>query len=129
MARILVVDDEQSVLSIMCTLLQSEGHEVVPALGGNVAMSLIDEGEEFDLMISDIRMTPVNGMQLLEVMADRFPHTSVIMLTAYGQVDTAIRAMELGAFDYIKKPFMVDHLLGVVDRALEFRSFMNSDEE
>jgi len=129
MARILVVDDEQSILSIMCTLLQSEGHEVVPALGGNVALSLLDEGDEFDLMISDIRMSPVNGMQLLEIMADRFPHTSVIMLTAYGQVETAIRAMELGAFDYIKKPFMVDHLMGVVDKALEFRGFMSAEDE
>ena len=123
MAKILIVDDEQSVLSILTTLLETHGHEVVPALGGDVAIHLIDGGNEFDLMISDIRMNPINGMQLLEVVHEKKPDTSVIMLTAYGQVETAIRAMELGAFDYVKKPFNADHLICTVEKALEYRKF------
>ncbi len=126
MARILIVDDEQSILSILTTLLQSEGHEVTPALGGKVAMSLLEETEEaFDLMISDIRMPEIDGMQLLEFVHEKFTKMSVIMLTAYGQVETAIKAMELGAFDYIKKPFKADLLTGTVEKAIECRKYMS----
>ncbi|OVE74212.1 hypothetical protein BVX94_01085 [bacterium B17] len=128
MAKILIVDDEQSVLSVLATLLETHGHEVVPALGGDVAIQLIEDGNEFDLMISDIRMNPVNGMQLLEVVHEKKPDTSVIMLTAYGQVETAIRAMELGAFDYVKKPFNADHLICTVDKALEYREFTSQNK-
>lgn len=126
MAKILVVDDEQSILCVLTTLLQSEGHEVTAALGGKVAMSVLKENkDEFALMISDIRMPEIDGMKLLEYVHEAFPKMSVIMLTAFGQVETAIKAMELGAFDYIKKPFKADFLTGTVEKALEFRQFMN----
>lgn len=127
MARILVVDDEQSILSILMTLLQAEGHEVTPALGGKVAMTVLEENEEFDLMLSDLRMPEIDGLKLLEHVHEKYPKMSVILLTAYGQVETAIRAMELGAFDYIRKPFKADHLTSTVEKALECRTFMTGD--
>ncbi len=122
MSRILVVDDEQSVLSIISTLLNSSGYEVTPALGGEVAAALLTD-DEFDLMISDIRMSDVDGMQLLEMAHETRPDMAVIMLTAYGDVDTAVEAMGLGAFDYVKKPFEADKLLDTVRRALEFHDY------
>ena len=119
MARILLVDDEPSILSVLSTLLKAEGYEVTSVLGGDEALDVV-KNEDFDLMISDIRMSPVNGMQLLAVAHEFKPALSVIMLTAYGSVETAIEAMKLGAFDYVTKPFKVDELLITVTRALNY---------
>ena len=120
MARILLVDDEPSILSVLCTILQAENYEVVPAADGQKAIELI-ENEEFDLVISDIRMTPINGLEILKTVHKECPQTSTIMLTAYGSVETAIEALKLGAFDYVTKPFKVDELLITVQRALAYR--------
>ena len=119
MARILLVDDEPSILSVLSTLLKAEGYEVESALGGEKARDLLNS-ESFDLMIADIRMSPINGMELLRMVHDQIPTMSVIMLTAYGSVETAIEALKLGAFDYVTKPFKVDELLITVQRALEY---------
>jgi DNA-binding NtrC family response regulator len=121
MARILLVDDEPSILSVLSTLLKAEGHEVVPALGGDKAEVILKD-QEFDLMISDIRMSPVDGMQLLTMAHREYPRMAVIMITAYGSVETAVEAMKQGAFDYVTKPFKVDELLITVQRALEYNS-------
>ncbi len=119
MARILLVDDEPSILSVLSTLLKAEGYDVTAVPGGDKAQDVI-RNEDFDLLISDIRMSPVNGMQLLQLVHEVKPQMSVIMLTAYGSVETAIEAMKLGAFDYVTKPFKVDELLITVTRALNY---------
>ena len=118
MARILIVDDELNILDTISNLLGSEGHETVTVLGGQQAVDLI-KNDTFDLMISDIMMKPINGMELLRLAHDVRPDMAVIMLTAYGQVDTAVEAMELGAFEYVAKPFKIDKLLDAVAGALE----------
>lgn len=123
MARILLVDDEPSILNVLSTLLKGQGHDCVPAKGGEQARELIRE-EQFDLMISDIRMTPIDGLELLKLAKRMRPEMVVIMLTAYGSVETAVAAMKEGAFDYVTKPFKVDELLITVQRALEFRSIV-----
>jgi len=122
-ARILLVDDEPSILTVLSTLLKAEGYEVTPVPGGDKAQDVV-RNEDFDLMISDIRMSPVNGMQLLQLAHEVKPQMSVIMLTAYGSVETAIEAMKLGAFDYVTKPFKVDELLITVSRALNYNKTM-----
>ena len=118
MARILLIDDEVDILKVLSMILQSRGHETVMVSDGNEAYQKIGS-EEFDLMICDLRMSPVNGMELLKLAHDVRPAMPVIMLTAYGQVDTAIEALQLGAFDYVKKPFRADELLAIVNKALE----------
>ena len=118
MAKILIVDDELNILDTISNLLESEGHETVTVLGGQQAVDLI-KNDTFDLMISDIMMKPINGMELLRLAHDVRPDMAVIMLTAYGQVDTAVEAMELGAFEYVAKPFKIDKLLDAVAGALE----------
>jgi DNA-binding NtrC family response regulator len=129
MARILLVDDEPSILSVLSTLLKAEGYVVVAALGGEKARDLITSSEEFDLMISDIRMSPVNGMELLKLAHTGRPAMAVIMLTAYGSVETAIEALKLGAFDYITKPFKVDELLITVQRALDYNKALSENAD
>ncbi len=128
MEQILLVDDEPSILSVLNTLLKAEGYEVVSALGGEKARELM-LSQHFDLMISDIRMAPVNGMELLTLAHEEHPKMSVIMLTAYGSVETAIEALKLGAFDYITKPFKVDELLITIRRALEYNHALSENED
>lgn len=128
MARILIVDDEVSILEVMSSILQAEGYETVTTSDGVEAKNLIVAGC-FDLMISDIRMTPVNGMELLRLAHDRCPTMSVIMLTAYGQVETAVEALQLGAFDYVAKPFRTSAFIATVKRALECRQFESGEKD
>lgn len=128
MARVLLVDDEPSILSVLSTLLKAEGYDVVSALGGEKAQELLDQ-ETFALMVTDIRMSPINGMDLLRLAHDQHPAMTVIMLTAYGSVETAIEALKLGAFDYVTKPFKVDELLITVQRALEYSAAMNENAD
>lgn len=119
MAKILLVDDEPSILSVLSVLLKAEGYEVFLADGGEKAVDMV-KSKTYDLMISDIRMRPVDGMQLLKLAREHQPSMSVLMVTGYGSVETAVEALKLGAFDYITKPFKVDELLITVQRALEY---------
>jgi len=119
MSRILLVDDEPNILSVLTTLLKAEGHDVITSRGGDIAQDMIRK-EVYDLMITDIRMSPVDGMQLLKQSRRERAGAAVIMLTAYGSVETAVEAMKEGAFDYVTKPFKVDELLITVKRALEY---------
>lgn len=128
MARILLIDDEVDILKVLSMVLQSHGHETIAVSDGNEAYQIISY-EEFDLMICDLRMSPVNGMELLRLAHDVRPTMPVVMLTAYGQVDTAIEALQLGAFDYVKKPFKTDELLNTVNKALESRKLAEGDTE
>ncbi len=115
--KILVVDDEPSILRLIAALLANAGYEVVKADNGSVAKDLIASGG-YDLVISDIEMRPVSGLSLLEFAREKWPSMPVLMITGYGDADTAVDALKLGAFDYITKPFKVDELLVTVKRAL-----------
>lgn len=123
MARILLVDDEASILNVLCSLLKNEGHESVPVRGGEKALEMV-RSQSFDLMISDVRMSPMDGIELLRRVHTEVPSMAIIMLTAYGSVETAVEAMKEGAFDYVTKPFKVDELLITVRRALQYQNVM-----
>ncbi len=126
MAKILLVDDEPSILSVLSVLLKAEGYEVVPCDGGEKAVELI-KSTPFDLMISDIRMRPIDGMALLKLATENQPTMSVLMVTGYGTVETAVEALKLGAFDYITKPFKLDELIITVKRALEYNKALSEN--
>ncbi len=128
MPRVLLVDDEPSILSVLSTLLKAEGYDVAAALGGEKAQELLKDGA-FDLMVSDIRMSPINGMDLLRQCHEDRPSMPVVMLTAYGSVETAIEALKLGAFDYVTKPFKVDELLITIQRALDYSSALTENAD
>ncbi len=124
--KIILVDDEASILSVLKTLLTVEGYDVSPVQDGNQAIEMI-QGQEFDLMISDIRMTPVNGMELLRAAHEHRPEMVVIMVTAFGSVETAVEALKMGAYDYILKPFKIDELLITVERAIEYKRALSEN--
>jgi DNA-binding NtrC family response regulator len=118
MGRLLIIDDDPRFLQVMVSLLSAQSHEVVTL---TVPDSLIQalEGEPFDLAIFDLHMGQTNGLDLLQYTRDKKPELPVIMLTAYGTVDTALQALKLGAFDYVTKPFKVAEFIAVIDRALK----------
>jgi DNA-binding NtrC family response regulator len=112
----------------MNSLLKAEGYEVMSVQDGNKARDLLNT-EVFDLMITDIRMTPVNGMELLKISRAARPTMPVIILTAFGSVETAIEAMKLGTFDYVTKPFKMDELLITIQRALVYSRALSENLE
>ena len=117
-ARILVVDDERSMQEFLELFFRGEGYEVTTA--GDVESALLHlEGDEFDLVITDIQLPEGSGLDILRAVQDGSPETVVIMITAFASTETAIAAMKLGAYDYITKPFKVDEIRIVVEKALE----------
>jgi len=120
MSRILVVDDELSMRDFLSIMLKKEGHEVVAAENGGSALKVI-QSEIFDLLITDIKMPGVDGMEVLKTVKEVSPETVVIMITAFATTGTAVEAMKLGAYDYITKPFKVDEIRLVIQKALEKR--------
>ncbi|MBI9021348.1 MAG: sigma-54-dependent Fis family transcriptional regulator [Verrucomicrobia bacterium] len=127
MPRILIVDDEPTILNLLNKILTGQGYDTTPASNGEKALQLL-QTESFDLMISDINMTPVNGMELLKKASESYANMGVIMLTAYGTVGTAVEAMKKGAFDYITKPFKLDELVLTVQRALEYHNALTENK-
>jgi len=127
MAQILIVDDERSMREFLEILLQREGHDV--AVCGTASEALLAlEGTDFDLVISDIKMPGITGLELLEKARTVAPETPVVLITAHGSTESAVEAMRLGAYDYLTKPCSVDEICLVVEKALEKRSLSNENQ-
>ena len=118
MQQILVVDDEEVFRTNMARFLRGEGYGVEVAADGARALEMIDD-QEFDLVITDIRMPEVDGMQLLEKVTTRSPDTAVILMTAYASVDTAVAGFRKGAYDYILKPVCFEDVSHKVENVLD----------
>jgi two-component system response regulator HydG len=116
--RILVVDDQRNMRTSTAILLRNEGYAVDEADGGEAALAKLAE-HPFDLMLTDLRMEPMDGLQLLKRAVEVAPQTQVIVMTAYGSIETAVDAMRQGAFDYVTKPFKETELTHRVQKALE----------
>jgi two-component system response regulator AtoC len=116
-ARILVADDELNLRRVLVAMLRRDGHEVVQATDGAEAMELL--GQDVDVVITDLRMPKVDGMEVLRTATRTYPHVPVIMITAYGSVGQAVEAIKAGAFDYIEKPFEQDQIRTIVDKAVK----------
>jgi len=119
--RILVVDDEEAIREIVCSMLAAANYKCKQASSGLKALALLDAGEEFELMLSDLMMADVDGIELLERTKERFPDMPVVMVTAVHDISVALAAIRNGAYDYLLKPFEREQLLATVRRALENR--------
>jgi len=118
--RILVVDDEESIREFFEIMLKREGYEVVTSANGRDALETLKK-HQVDLIISDIQMPEVSGMELLAKVKEIDPEMLFIMITAFGSTETAVEAMKLGAYDYIPKPFKIDEVKIIIRQALEKR--------
>jgi len=118
MAKILVADDELSMRQFLEILLKKEGHEVVCAGDGQEALSSFQR-DPVDLVISDIKMPKMDGLELLRKVKEQRPALAVILVTAYASPEDAIAAMKAGAYDYLTKPFKLEEIKSVIHNALE----------
>ena len=120
MEKILVVDDEQSLREVLSIMLNRTGYAVTSVAGGEEAVELLSR-EIFDLVITDLRMPDVDGMEVLKAAKSASPETVVLVITAFATADSAVEAMKQGAFDYLTKPFQVDEVQLIIRNALEKR--------
>ena len=117
-AHILIVDDETAERVTLGEVLRLESFHVSLAGSGEEALNLLEQGETFDLVILDLRLPGLNGLQVLERLHKLNPETLVILITGYGTLETAIQAMRNGAYDYLLKPCPVEDILATVRRGL-----------
>jgi len=126
-ANILVVDDDAETLDLLREILGEEGYRVVTSSSGEEALE-IGKQELFDVIVSDMRLgTSLNGLDVLRTYKTLQPESEVILITAFGSMETAIEAVKAGAFDYISKPFKIDEVLLQVERALGNRKLVREN--
>jgi two-component system, NtrC family, response regulator AtoC len=120
MSKILVIDDQDGMRRSLVILLRKEGYSVEEAENGARAIAYLESGQ-FDLVITDLKMSPGTGLDVLYYILERHPQTDVVIMTGYGTVDSAVLAMKLGAFDYIVKPFKNEEILHRVRKSIAHR--------
>jgi len=118
--KVLVVDDDLEMCGLISDVLKEEGFSV-QTTGESLEASKIIKREEFDVIVTDLKMKGLKGLDLLEETHRMVPPTPVIIITAFGTIESAIKAMKMGAYDYITKPFQMDELVLTVKKALETR--------
>jgi len=119
-AHILIVDDEPNIRRVLAAMLKREGYEVTTAADGEQALGVLQRSP-VDVVVTDLVMPRLGGLELLRLVGAQFPDVPVIMITAHGTVDTAVEAMKAGAFDYITKPFEQEELKKVIAKASRAR--------
>lgn len=118
--KILIVDDEESLREFLEIMLKREGYDITTASDGEKALKLMKK-QNFDAIITDLQMPKIHGMEVLKQAKDMDPEVVVIVITAFGSTESAVEAMKLGAYDYITKPFKIDEIKLIVQKALEKR--------
>lgn len=120
-ARLLVAEDDADLRDLLQDDLESAGYEIAVTIDGRSALAHIErEFEQFDLLITDVRMPGLSGRELLSKMREKRPESPVIVITAFGSVEQAVEMVKAGAFQYLTKPFDTDELLQLIEKALEF---------
>ncbi len=119
--RVLVVDDEEDFLETLVNRLKRRGLPTQGALSGSKALELL-QAEGFDVVVLDVRMPGMDGLEVLKEIKDRWPFVEVILLTGHGSVESGIQGMRLGAFDYVMKPADLEDLMEKIQQAHERRS-------
>ncbi len=124
---ILIVDDELSICQTLGGLLADEGFEIMTALNGYEALKIIEETSP-DLVLLDIWMHGIDGMETLKEIKKKHPYIQVIMITGHGRIDTAVSAIKLGAYDFIEKPLSIDRVIVAINNALNFRRLQEENK-
>ncbi|MBN1153331.1 SpoIIE family protein phosphatase [candidate division KSB1 bacterium] len=120
MASILLVDDDKSILLFLTAILSKTSHTVTSVLGGAEALKNLEKNE-YDLIVSDLQMPDIDGLKILKEAKEKYPNTEVLILTGYGSIKTAVKAMKSGAFEYLSKPVDIDEFKFKVEQALQHR--------
>src|SRR5215813_1467390 len=126
--RVLIVDDEEVLRDVLDAVLRREGFDVVMASSGEQALAVLDEDGAIDLVILDVMLPGISGIDTLRAIRISNPSLPVIVITAYSSIDGAIEAMKQGAFHYIPKPFKNEEVVLTVNKALEQRRLARENE-
>src|SRR5580698_10639030 len=126
--RILVVDDEETIREIVSSTLNGAHFQTRQAASGVEALAVLESGDEFDLVLSDLMMAEMDGITLLERAKERYPDMPIVMVTAVSDIEVALQAIRNGAYDYLPKPFEREQLLATVRRALENRRLKREND-
>src|ERR1044072_7507389 len=126
MSNLLIVDDEQSYRQLLTLVFETEGYKVRTAKNGREAVEML-QVEPADLVISDVRMPDMDGIELLSAAREFLPDLGVVLMTAFASVETARDAFKLGADDFIQKPFDVEELKLIVKKTLEKQALINEN--
>jgi two-component system response regulator AtoC len=119
--RLLVIDDEENMRHMLTSMLKNDGYRVDTASNGSEALDMVDQ-TLYDFILCDLRMPDMNGMEFFETARDKLWASTVIMMSAYGSIDTAVEAVKKGAYDFISKPFKIDEVLLTLKKAEERES-------
>ncbi len=122
--RILVVDDEEQMRDLLAKVLERNGYQVTVMSNGGSALAFLEE-EPVDLVLTDVRMPGIDGMEALRSIKELRPETVVIIMTGFGSIDQAVQAVKDGAYDYINKPFKIDEMLLTIQKSLDDRRLHN----
>jgi DNA-binding NtrC family response regulator len=125
--RILVVDDEEIIRDLLKETFNRRGYEVEAVDKGKDALAMLDE-QRFDLAVTDLRLPDISGMRILSEAKKKLPDLGVIMITGYGSIKNAVKAMKQGAFDYITKPFDLDEIEMVVDKFFKYQNLVDENQ-
>ncbi len=128
MSRILVIDDDVNLCKIITHQLQSDGNEVTSANSGEAGLAAFRK-DYFDVVLSDLQMPDMNGMEVLKKIREKDPTVLVIIITAYGSIESAVSACKFGANDYLTKPFSKEQLLFTIEKALKLRKLQEENRQ
>ena len=127
MSNILIVDDEQSYRQLLSLVFEGDGHSIRTAMNGREALLMLQD-EQADVIISDVKMPDMDGIEMLEALRETQPDLGVILMTAFASVETAREAFKLGADDFIQKPFDVEELKLIVKKTLEKQALIDENK-
>ncbi len=127
MSRVLIIDDEPLMRISVSDALKGEGYEVSEAASGREGLGLAGESG-FDVVITDLRLPDIDGIEVLKALRKSSPETMVVLITAFGAVETAVEAMKYGAYDYVTKPFAMDELLIMIKRMLKLKELERENQ-
>ena len=125
--KILVLDDEEMIRDLLKETFQKKKYEVEIAVDGNEALKKI-QANHFDLLVTDLRLPDISGMDILSRVKKKHPEMGIIMITAYGSIKNAVKAMKQGAFDYIAKPFNLDEMEMVVEKFFKYKNLIDENK-
>ena len=120
MKTILLVDDETDILKILTDMLGKHGYKIIAKPDAESALLVVQEGTPIDLVITDLRMPGMSGAELTTILRKTLPSVPIIMLTGYGSVETYLKSMSSGVFEYVNKPVQARELRRIVKTALEW---------
>ena len=126
MNKVLVVDDELNMRLVLGAMLKKEGYDVASAADGREALEILKSGR-IAVVITDLKMPRIDGMELLRRITEHYPEVPVVMITAHGTVATAVEALKKGALDYVTKPFELDELKNVIAKAVKTRNLKDNE--